>query len=179
MDGIRAFLRQLLCYAIVGIVLSYILVIACTYLGFGGSRSYPTVSYPDGWVQIESREAFGYAAEVHLKFATADDSDVVRHKRLAGWPLFCARQVTLFQMHDGYNAFPDIDNSVPLRPIPLGLAVDAATFGALAFALVTSVTWVMRRARARAGTCEACGYQLRGLARCPECGVSHIRPGAT
>lgn len=63
--------------------------------------------------------------------------------------------------------------SIPLRPIPRGLALNTIFFGAawgLVFLTLARVRGATRRRRRR---CPACNYDLRGLtvgARCPECG---------
>lgn len=61
---------------------------------------------------------------------------------------------------------------LPLRVIPVGLAVDAALYGS-AWMLLLAVPGLVRRVtRHHQGQCVECGYDLRHVVhnRCPECG---------
>jgi len=63
---------------------------------------------------------------------------------------------------------------VPLRPIPLGLAVDSAFYGGLLFAAFAVLGPGRRALRRWRGLCPACAYSRAGLAAdavCPECGA--------
>ena len=74
-------------------------------------------------------------------------------------------------------------NTFPIRPRPLGFALDTAVYGGLAFAVSTVPGFVRRRVRRRRGRCVACGYELQGLVPCPECGArstdAEDRPSAS
>ena len=62
---------------------------------------------------------------------------------------------------------------IPLRPIPLAFAADAALYGAVLASPVLAFRVWRRVRRRRRGRCVACGYDLSGLApggACPECG---------
>jgi hypothetical protein len=59
---------------------------------------------------------------------------------------------------------------LPVLPIWSGLAVNAATFGCGLFLLWSTPGFVRRRSRRRRGKCVRCGYELKGIAVCPECG---------
>lgn len=68
---------------------------------------------------------------------------------------------------------------VPIRPIALGLAVDAVFWAGVLWLVVSGPKLVRQRWRLRGGRCPACGYSQSGLsgdpdtldaARCPECG---------
>ena len=70
---------------------------------------------------------------------------------------------------------------LPIRPRPLGFAVNTAMWAAPLWLLMLGrVGWrgVRRWTKRRTGTCAGCGYDLRGLdgAVCPECG--HFHPAA-
>jgi hypothetical protein len=60
---------------------------------------------------------------------------------------------------------------VPLRPIWPGFALDTAFYGTLAFLLWSAPRFVKRTRRRRRGLCVVCGYDLRGMQKCPECGL--------
>lgn len=65
------------------------------------------------------------------------------------------------------------DNALPLAPIWPGFWLSAAMWGAISGLFWTSVRAPRRIRRWRrrlAGRCESCGYQLAGMAMCPECG---------
>ncbi len=66
----------------------------------------------------------------------------------------------------------------PIRPIPLGMLVDASLFGLAVWPIHQSLAWVWRWWRVHFRTvnqlCTKCGYDRRGLAadaKCPECGT--------
>lgn len=59
---------------------------------------------------------------------------------------------------------------LPIRPVWLGLLGDSALFGSAAWLLCRGPRTVRSAARRRRGCCEVCGYPVRGLNSCPECG---------
>lgn len=64
---------------------------------------------------------------------------------------------------------------VPLKPMPLGFAVNTLCYVGVTLLLVLGAkltcAWVLTRRRRARGRCVACGYPLDGdMARCPECG---------
>jgi hypothetical protein len=48
--------------------------------------------------------------------------------------------------------------------------VDTAFWGGAAFMVWSAPGFVRRGVRRRRGRCVRCGYELKGLAMCPECG---------
>ena len=62
-------------------------------------------------------------------------------------------------------------HKVPVSPLWVGLAVNTLLFALPAFAGAWGWGWVKRRRRRRLGLCLACGYPVKGMARCPECGA--------
>ncbi len=68
---------------------------------------------------------------------------------------------------------------LPLRPILPGFIVNTLFYAGLALAAVAVPRSLRRRRRAKRGRCIACGYEVGGIAVCPECGVaSSPRRGA-
>lgn len=59
---------------------------------------------------------------------------------------------------------------LPLRPLPLGLIADIATFAIASLSVMTLCSIARRRLRTRRGRCPNCGYALAGSRTCPECG---------
>lgn len=66
---------------------------------------------------------------------------------------------------------PSLGRVLPLRPIPLGFAIDTLVLGGTPLLVICTPGWMRRWWRLRHGCCCSCGYCLRGLARCPECGT--------
>jgi hypothetical protein len=52
-----------------------------------------------------------------------------------------------------------------------GFALDTAFYGTLAFLLWSAPGFVRRQRRRRRGLCVGCGYELKGMQKCPECGA--------
>lgn len=77
------------------------------------------------------------------------------------------------------NTFIVTDLVLPMRPIPLGFAVNTVVYGAaawLAFAL--PLAW-RRRRRIRRGWCPECAYPIGTSPVCTECGAPLLlRPGS-
>lgn len=61
--------------------------------------------------------------------------------------------------------------AVPVRPLWLGFIGNMLVYGSAAFVLLTLPGWWRRYVRRWEGKCVACGYELGGLGRCPECGL--------
>ena len=59
---------------------------------------------------------------------------------------------------------------VPTRPTMPGFALDALFWGSVSWLLFFAPFTLRRALRARRGRCPACGYDMRGLDACPECG---------
>lgn len=60
---------------------------------------------------------------------------------------------------------------LPVSPIWSGLLVDSAAYGAVGWLVVFGPGALRRLSRRRRGACAGCGYDLRGLTPCPECGI--------
>jgi hypothetical protein len=66
------------------------------------------------------------------------------------------------------------DWTLPIRPLPLAFALNSAFYGAAAMLACLGVGRLISaraRRRRRFGLCLRCGYDNRGLERCPECGT--------
>jgi hypothetical protein len=101
----------------------------------------------------------------------------------AGWPLrslsrrfrpgrFEAIPIS-FGMRDNLG-IDDPNAALPLRPLPLGFALNTMLYAAILWTLIAVPFVIRRRIRIKLGQCAACGYSLsetRG-GKCPECGCS-------
>lgn len=63
---------------------------------------------------------------------------------------------------------------MPLRPLWKGMAVNAGVVALAVWVAWAGLLSVRERRRAGLGLCSACGYDLRGIARCPECGTPRV-----
>ncbi|MCC6320377.1 MAG: hypothetical protein IT438_02950 [Phycisphaerales bacterium] len=83
-----------------------------------------------------------------------------------------------FEIRDGARIFQP--RALPCRPIWSGLLVNSTLMAMLWFAPL-SIPALRRILRRRAGRCQCCGYDLRGLSQplCPECGRVFALPATT
>jgi hypothetical protein len=68
-----------------------------------------------------------------------------------------------------FSSTKPVGRGVPLEPLPLGLVTNVLLFAGVAGAVLLGPSAARRRWRRRRGCCIACGYQLAGLIKCPEC----------
>jgi len=61
--------------------------------------------------------------------------------------------------------------SLPIVPLPAGLALNTAVFGVLAFLLDACRNALVAARRRRSGRCPSCGHRLAQSLVCPECGT--------
>jgi hypothetical protein len=139
-------------------------------------------------------EAFGLDDEMDWHTVVNDKTTTVRTMR-AGWPIRAMSLTDRYvqqvvglpgagmrgaetESHDYGLRLPLMQGThslgnrgtVPLRPLWPGFLVDTAFWGGAAFIVWSVPGFVRRRARRRRGRCVRCGYELKGLAVCPECG---------
>ena len=107
----------------------------------------------------------------------------------AGWPVLavgCTERVRERYDKSGFNplerttdgfTFPflwsgdDRTSVLPVLPLFTGFLVDTVFYGVLASVVWSTPGFVRRRVRRRRGRCLRCGYELKGLVPCPECGA--------
>lgn len=71
--------------------------------------------------------------------------------------------------------------ALPLTPVWSGVAINSPLCALLIAAVVRMMRWGRRFVRTHRDRCMDCGYGIRGLTRCPECGKdveSHDRYGS-
>ena len=80
-----------------------------------------------------------------------------------------------FDIPSGVNKFLSVRNhSIPLRPLPLGFAINTLFYAALILIPWELAGWGVRARRRRRALCPRCAHSLAGLpdhAPCPECGT--------
>jgi len=59
---------------------------------------------------------------------------------------------------------------LPLHPIPLGFIINSVFYGTFLWLPFMGFVVMKRRRRIKRGLCAQCGYDLTGVATCPECG---------
>ncbi|XVJ59000.1 MAG: hypothetical protein HEQ23_06195 [Tepidisphaera sp.] len=109
---------------------------------------------------------------------------------LRGWPMRSAWQLTIDgksvenrSLADGISLVPWLGrssdpkapnalqiDSAPIAPIWSGLAFNTGFYALAFFGIVTIAPKVRTSLRRRRGRCGGCGYELRQLGGCPECG---------
>lgn len=67
---------------------------------------------------------------------------------------------------------------LPVSPMWAGVAVDTAFYGAAGWCMAFGPGVVRRHLRRRRRACPGCGYDVRGLGGCPECGPGGAVGGA-
>ena len=73
-------------------------------------------------------------------------------------------------LETGYYNVGSDSRRFPCFPLWPGFALDTAFYGTLAFLLWSAPGYVRTTRRRRRGRCVACGYELKGMPVCPECG---------
>ena len=95
-------------------------------------------------------------------------SRVRSYSIVSGWP---ALSLAAFRDNERFHARVSPGCVLPLLPLS-GFLVDTAFWGGAAFVVWSVPSFVRRRVRRRRGRCVRCGYELVGVAVCPECGTS-------
>jgi hypothetical protein len=95
-----------------------------------------------------------------------------------GWPRLCLARTSVggktmvsdrLVLPEGLGSFSSMQ--IPSRVIWSGLGINTLFWGAVVVTPIGVVRTVRSRRRRRAGCCLACGYDVSGLDRCPECGT--------
>ncbi len=112
----------------------------------------------------------------------ADEATPPRLLRILGrgWPLpalLCETEIdevsgsVLARRGCAPLAIGSITYEIPYKPIPSGLLLNTLFYAAITLTAALSWRALRRHRRVRKGRCTACGYDLAGLDRCPECGA--------
>ncbi len=127
---------------------------------------------------------FSESHQVDLEDVPMDIPDYTGqwHREMHGWPAHVlVRTITMpFEGDSIYTSTIRLPagwwnhlvgtGHIPLRASPTGLALNWLLFAPLIY-LVLSIPVVVRHTvRSSRGHCTRCGYDLEGLASCPECG---------
>lgn len=151
----------------------------------------PPFPKPPPWDAVTPRWAWEELAPVLRYVPYRQNELAVRTIDAAGWPMRALWRVESAEhLMDGHSIRtakgglvlvsirPKVLGSggpvmVPIRPLRVGMAVDAAIFSGLWAVVLFGPSVVRRASRRIRGRCAACGYDLGGLASgstCPECG---------
>lgn len=90
----------------------------------------------------------------------------LRRQRIITWSIPLPMQVALTA-----NLWQT--SALPVVPVWPGFLINSVFWGALVTILVWLKCDLPQVIRNRRGRCTACGYNLSGLTRCPECGHAH------
>jgi hypothetical protein len=85
---------------------------------------------------------------------------------LYGWPWRWIRCVDQFN----FNTVP-VSSRRGFGLLPIGLVANTALFAACLWLGIVVFHSTLARVRVRRGCCRGCGYDLRGITKCPECGL--------
>jgi hypothetical protein len=101
---------------------------------------------------------------------------------LIGWPSRClwgAKGNESGSEVEGLVEIPEwleniryVHNPLPVRVWWTGMVTNVALFGGVWMAVLAGPGAVSRGLRRRRGGCVACGYDVRGVVVCPECGTA-------
>ena len=154
----------------------------------GWPLSAPT-DWPEPQVSVTSA-AFGYASQFTANYGTGRRGpDFVMSVRSYGWPTFSLRTREAGLVTNVYtptwsgpyceglappeflNAQPVAYNRLALDPLWPGFVFNTLFCGVPIWVVGVAPFALRRVVRRRRGRCVACGYDLAGLDRCPECGA--------
>jgi hypothetical protein len=136
--------------------------------------------------RIRSERRVGWARVVettwHGRMPPGQRRTCSMHVHEVGWPRPCVAATVAMVFPGEAQTYGAIRFSegmgkrlgvhmLPARPVWGGLAVNGAVFGAVVFVGASAPGMLRGRLRARRGACVRCGYDLRGLSACPECGA--------
>ncbi|MFG0305864.1 MAG: hypothetical protein ACF8Q5_06585 [Phycisphaerales bacterium JB040] len=136
--------------------------------------------------QFPDSQAWNLALEQHKRISENPNTKPFNSLKLiaAGWPLESLARFSTATggLEDDYFAFKspilDITGSrikLPLRPLPLGFAINTLFYAALILIPWELAGWGVRARRRRRALCPRCAHSLAGLpahAPCPECGTA-------
>ena len=121
---------------------------------------------------------------------SSDSTNRIRIRYFSGWPMLCMARSDPFDSDIGIAARSDVwavgfeppwsalvehryrGKNLPVRPMPVRLAINAVFWGGLAWASTLGAWYLRRWNRIRRGLCVRCAYELGSLETCPECGTS-------
>ena len=155
------------------------------------------VARREGWPNPEAAQRFHAGVLLRTMTVFGPDSSPYLNVRSSGWPrpaMASAFVVEPDQSHTPIGgllrgvALPDAwvvnrtwgslfvryrEPRLPLRPTWPGFVLDVAFYWILCWASIFGLGALRRRLRRRRDRCVVCGYDLAGLAACPECGAGH------
>jgi hypothetical protein len=131
-----------------------------TSTNFGGSSSLRRTSYGFPWQALSTASLSTHYGCFSFDLGQQD------------WFKVRERTSALTAVLSGSPWSPQNSFGIPSRVIPAGFVGDTAFFGTCWYACLFVPGIVRRRNRKAKGLCVKCGYDMRELATCPECGTS-------
>lgn len=143
-------------------------------------------SFPDVESHLRARAYANVESDIRARYSESEWYERYTSPPVdigyAGWPLYCLSREDAWTRDPATRTllFPPTSDwltnregyQMPIRPIPLGLALNTLFYAFIAAVPILLVPALRRRHRRLRGRCVACGYTLAGLSTCPECGVA-------
>ena len=142
--------------------------------------NWPT-TVPSNWAPQAFTSRFTAPGRAMTLHASLGDGNRSMTYFAFGWPLPAMEFIRIGENHRHAYRWAwhtprrigrgSLDVHWPLRPIAIPFIADTVLYGVLAFALWNALGSVRSRVIRRRGGCDNCGYDVKGLDLCPECGA--------
>jgi hypothetical protein len=137
--------------------------------------------WPSSPSSYATRETFG-CTQYGIGILAGLDSTTLVYVE-SGYPFRCFRGYVAMPDYSGkvysngilsFNAEMGYRRFIPLRPMGAALFANVLTHAIVPFLAMTAALFATRTYRRRCHQCLDCGYNVRGVTRCPECGKKRL-----